>query len=124
MAVDTERDEREVRAGQNQTLFREVNERVKELNESLRPLGVPRGDWVCECADETCSAGIQMTLEEYEALRAGGTRFAVAPDESHVFPEVESLVERHEHYWVVEKRGESAAVTAHFDPRSRPRLGQ
>jgi hypothetical protein len=55
-------------------------------------------------------------------LRADGTRFAVAPDEAHVFPEVEHVVERNERYWVVEKVGVAGELAAKIDPRARTRL--
>ncbi|MDQ3822911.1 MAG: hypothetical protein M3321_06695 [Actinomycetota bacterium] len=99
------------RLGRNQTLYREVNERVKEINHAFDSL-VPLGDWICECGNDRCSQRIELTSEEYEAVRAEATHFAVAPDDAHVFPEVERVVERHDRYWVVEKVGVAAAVAA------------
>jgi hypothetical protein len=98
-----------VRAARNQALFREVNERVKEVNE---PFGdaVATPEWVCECADASCIETITLTMDEYEALRSNPTHFAVAPDASHVFFEVENVVGQTEHYWIVEKIGTAAAV--------------
>ena len=43
---------RAARAGRNQSLYREVNERVKELNDAFDAL--PIGEWICECANEEC----------------------------------------------------------------------
>jgi len=87
-------DSRAVRAGRNQSLYREVNERVKELNDAFDAL--PIGEWICECANEECFETIELTHEEYEAVRAEGTRFFVKPDDPHVLPEAENVVERHE----------------------------
>jgi hypothetical protein len=57
-----------------------------------------------------------MTLAEYEAIRAEPTRFFVVP--GHERPEIESVVERHGAYLVVEKREEDAeAVARETDPR-------
>ena len=39
MAIDTEHDEGERRAGKNQALFREVNERVNGVNKGTRSVG-------------------------------------------------------------------------------------
>jgi hypothetical protein len=61
-----------------------------------------------------------MTHEEYELVRAQGegTRFFVKPDDAHVVPEPEDVVERHERFWVVEKvgiSGEREAKGSAFD---------
>jgi hypothetical protein len=117
MTIEIERDDRESRAGRNQSLFREINERMKELNAGFS-LASPTGDWVCECANDACSERIELTPQEYEALRCDGTCFAVAPAEAHVFTDAERVVERLERYWVVEKTGEAGAVAAELDPRS------
>jgi hypothetical protein len=115
MGEDT--DSRAARAGRNQALYREVNERVREMNEAFDAF-LPLGEWICECANEQCFETIEMTHEEYEAVRAGGTRFFVKPDHAHVIPEAEVVVERHERYWVVDKVGVAGAVAERQDPRS------
>jgi hypothetical protein len=107
------------RAAQNQSLYRQVNESVVELNESFDAL-VPFGSWVCECANGECFAAVEMTHAEYEAVRAVATTFLVKPDAAHVFAEVENVTERHERYWVVEKIGAAAEVAE----RKNPRAGQ
>jgi hypothetical protein len=104
------------RAAKNQSLFRDVNERVADLNEafgSIRPIG----EFVCECADQTCVEQIGLTIDEYEALRERAERFAVAPSDEHVFPHVENVVEKSDRYWVVEKFGEAGAVAKSTNPR-------
>jgi len=108
--------DREKRIGENEALFRDVNERVNAL---MKPKDFWRtlSDWICECPDETCMERIAMTPEEYEALRAHPTHFAVAPDASHVYPEAESIVEKHDRYWVVEKKGRAAEVAEERDIR-------
>jgi hypothetical protein len=108
---------RAARAARNQTLYREVNERVKELNEAFDAL-LPLGDWICECANAECFEPIQMSHEEYEAVRAGGGAwFFVKPGDAHVLTDVEDVVERHERYWVVEKIGVAAELVERRDPR-------
>src|SRR5690348_6540211 len=102
--------DRAARTAQNESLFREVNERVKELNESFDALA-RHSEWICECGNTECLEPILMTHEEYEAVRARGSEyFFVKPDEAHVVPRVESIVERHERYWVVQKFGVAADV--------------
>ena len=99
----------EVRAGEVESLFREVNERIKELNARLDPL-VEYGSWACECADPSCLLRIDMTQAEYTELREQPTHFAITPDETHFDPEVETLVRKTDRFWIVEKRGEAAEI--------------
>jgi hypothetical protein len=114
---DRSEGERATRLARNQALYREVNERVQAINDAFDSL-LPLGDWICECANPDCSERLSLTHEEYENLRAEGSHFAVGPDESHVFPEVEDVIERHERYWVVEKQGVAALAVEEANPRS------
>src|SRR3954451_55785 len=108
-------DERTRRIAENETLFREVNERVHELD---RRFGVPAAfEIVCECGDDTCFERIAIGRDRYEAVRADGTTFAVVP--GHEKPEVERVVDRHDTYYVVAKRStEGARIAAERDPRA------
>jgi len=103
-----------VQAAQNQSLFREVNERIEELNERFATQ-MPLTDWICECADETCFQSVSLTVAEYEAIRAHPTRFPVLP--GHERPEIETVVEVNERFLVVEKRGRAGEVAVSYDPR-------
>jgi hypothetical protein len=106
------------RAARMQSLFRDVNERVSAINEAFS-VAIRHGDWVCECADDACTERIALSTVEYEAIRANGRRFAVAADDTHIFPEVEDVVERTERYWVVEKTGQAGDLAAMVDPRRK-----
>jgi hypothetical protein len=117
MTDDAARAEFERRAGNNQSLFREVNERVNDINKP-HALWVTLSDWVCECADETCAERIQLSPQQYETVRSQATHFMVASADEHVHLEVERIVEKRERYWVVEKVGEAAVVAKQHDPRS------
>jgi hypothetical protein len=108
---------RAARAARNQSLYREVNERVKEVNEAFDAL-YPVGEWICECANPECFETIEMTHGEYEAVRAGSDRFFVKPEEAHFVPEAEDVVERHERYWVVQKVGIAGELAQRKDPRA------
>ena len=108
--------DRLVGAATTQSLFREVNERMKYLNESLLPTQTS-AEWVCECENDLCVERISMTLPEYERLRASGNRFAVIP--GHEVPEVEEVIEQYESYVVVAKRGAGGAYATERDPRSQ-----
>jgi hypothetical protein len=110
---------REERLAQNEALFREVNERVAEVATHFIEVET-KGEAVeftCECGHADCVEPIGMTVAEYQAIRAESTRFAVLP--AHELPEIESVVERHPTYVVVEKRDEDAEkVARETDPRT------
>jgi hypothetical protein len=108
---------RQERAAKNQSLFREVNERVKDVNDRFHVF-TALTDWVCECANDTCTERIEMRGTEYEHIRSKGERFFVAPADEHVWPDVERVVERYDGYWVVEKIELGATLAKQVDPRS------
>ena len=108
-------DAREQRMAQNETLFREVNERIEAAAHQLGP-HIPY-EFLCECANADCTFKISLPLETYEAVRADGTQFVVLPD--HYTPEVEELAIQEEAYWVVRKTGEAGDYVEQMDPRSR-----
>jgi hypothetical protein len=96
------------RVGVNEALFREVNERIEDLQEQL---GEARSfEIVCECGDGECIERFAITNGAYAALRSNDRRFAVVP--GHELPEIERTVERHERYFVVEKTDPDAAKAA------------
>jgi hypothetical protein len=109
-------DERTERIGLNEALFREVNERVKGINDRFAE-PPEAAQFVCECGSESCAERIEMPLETYEQLRAHSTYFAIRP--GHELPDVETVVERHKTYVVVEKKpGDATLVAEATDPRS------
>ena len=107
--------EHERRVGLNEAVFREVNERLRDLNQTFTTLS-DRMDLICECADTSCAEHLSMSPGEYEAVRAHARRFIVLPGHEEG-PDVERVVEQHEGYNVVEKRGEAALEAEHTDPR-------
>ena len=109
-------DERAERIGLNEALYRDVNERVKAINESFGGR-LEEAEFVCECGDIDCADRVRMKLGEYESLRAEPTHFAVKA--GHEIPDVEEVVRTHEEYVVVAKNpGRGAKVARETDPRS------
>lgn len=102
----------------NEARFREHNEFVKGSNAAHKWVDPPVPDWSCECGWENCNEPVPASMAEYEAVRSVPTRFLVVPTEGHVAPEGERVVERHSGFWVIEKIGPAAAVSAALDPRS------
>jgi hypothetical protein len=113
MSIGTDYGER---TGENEALFREVNERLRDRKRD-DPAWGSLSKWICECAEETCTARIEMSPLEYEELRSEPTHFAVFPNEEHVSLDVERVVEKRDRYWMVEKIGEAAEVAEETDPR-------
>ncbi|MCW2963275.1 MAG: hypothetical protein JWO17_527 [Actinomycetia bacterium] len=109
------RERRQLHAATKQVVFREINEKLEGLNASFSEI-IPLGDFVCECADLTCIERIEMTVAEYEQLRAHPTRFAVC--HGHVSPDAERVVEKRSGYTIVEKLGAGSEYAARFDPRA------
>jgi hypothetical protein len=109
-------DERKRRLGQNEALFREVNERVRDLNETFGAM-TNRIELVCECADPGCAERISLSLRDYEELRSQPECFVIAP--GHAVPDLEDVVARGAGWEIVRKRpGGPAEVARATDPRS------
>jgi hypothetical protein len=111
-------DERERRMTENETLFREVNERVEQTTADF--VGADENstcEYFCECANPDCTFRVTLTHAQYASLRADPKQFVVLP--LHFTPEVETLVTKHEGYWLVRKTGEAGDYVEKLDPRSR-----
>ena len=112
-------DENQRRRARNEALFREVNERIVELETGLT--GYDLDDslliaFVCECPRENCGETLEVTLGQYEAVRDNPRRFLVLP--GHEDGDIGRVLERHSHYLVVEKPGEAGEIAIEQDPRS------
>jgi hypothetical protein len=96
----------EARAAHNEDLFRQINERLHTLAD-IHGSTEPRQQFICECEQTGCSLLVELTPAEYRSVRADTRHFLVFPEPAHTSPELEAVVERHDGYWVVEKRGEA-----------------
>jgi hypothetical protein len=105
---------REERLGRNESIFREVNERIEDAATKLSPMFT---EFMCECADETCLEYVSLTLVEYGSIRERGpVYFVVRP--GHRNDEIEHVVDGEaDRYDVVMKVGEAAEVAIELDPR-------
>ena len=104
--------EREERIAQNEILFREVNERIRKLEQGWE---LRKVDFVCECGDPSCTSPVTVTLARYEAVRQDPRRFIVLP--GHEIRDVEQVVERHEGFLIVEKHLKTHEQVAAADAR-------
>jgi hypothetical protein len=113
--------ERLARTARNESLFREVNDRIEELSENVEAQGIaPEGGLIefhCECGREDCTERVRLTVAEYEHVRSDNDRFAVVP--GHETPEMEAVVETGDRFVVVDKLPEAEPlVGADGKPRS------
>ena len=108
-------DERQRRLGVNEALFREVNERIEAVSETLQ-MTSEKIAILCECGDEGCTERVEITISDYERIRSDGALFFVRP--GHEANDVEDVVERGDGWDVVRKRVGGPAELAHdLDPR-------
>jgi hypothetical protein len=98
------------RVARNEAAFRRVNEAIERGRETRDGLV----GFVCECGQLGCNEIIELTLSEYEAVRADARRFAVR--HGHEMG-AEEVVEAHERFVVVAKKGGAGAVAELHDPR-------
>jgi hypothetical protein len=108
-------EERERRLGLNEALFREVNERIERVTETLQVEG-ERIAILCECADDTCTERVDVTLTDYERIRRDPELFFIFP--GHDAPDVEDVVEQGPGWEIVRKKsGDPADLATELDPR-------
>lgn len=103
---------REARVAKNEVLFREVNERIRELAPGDGPT-----EFLCECGDAGCVESVSLSTGQYEEVRRDPARFFVLP--GHEVPDIEDVVEEAGSFLVVAKRqGTPAEIAEENDPRS------
>jgi hypothetical protein len=114
---DGDLEERRTRSARNQTVFREVNERIVEL--SQRWTTPPQ--FICECENPRCAETITATMDQYEAVRGDPGCFLVA--RGHEVLDVEEIVDNVDGYVVVRTLGQGLVVAVDFDPRKEDGRG-
>jgi hypothetical protein len=103
------------RAARNESLFREVNERIESAATALSPMFT---EFMCECADETCFEHVSLTHQEYESVREMGPVFFIVKP-GHVYQDVERVVGGEaDRYEIVQKQEVAAEVATELDARS------
>ena len=74
MTESVELDGQRERAAKNQSLFREVNERIGVLSGAAT-----FATFICECTDENCDEAVSLARSEYERIRSDSNSFFVVP---------------------------------------------
>jgi hypothetical protein len=101
------------RLARNQALFREVNERIKEIGSQLA------GDFefICECSNPDCTVTMVVPMGEYETIRSNPASFVIAP--GHQVDDIERVTREEATFAVVEKAVDKPFFTK-TDPRRSP----
>jgi hypothetical protein len=109
------------REARNEARFRNQNEWIDAAS---RKFGATRFTaFVCECGDASCAQTIDMTLAEYESVRATSTRFAVVVN--HENPESEGVISECARFAVIDKiEGWGLRIARSTDQRSSQSTGK
>jgi hypothetical protein len=105
--------EREKRMALNEALFRTANERMANWEERHRTEATEL--YYCECADPECRHKLALHEAEYERVRSESDQFVLAA--GHEIPDVETVIERHDEWFVVRKEPELREIVEATDPR-------
>jgi len=108
-------DSADAEKAKTESLYREVNERIHEVNAQRGLRDLPEG-LICGCARRECTELVTMNAAEYVGLRGHSTWFVIAPSIEHFFPEVERIVAKNGHYWVVEKHDGATRIAERLEP--------
>ena len=98
----------------NEGTFRDVNEAIETGRREREGL-VP---FVCECGRLGCTAVIELTLREYEDVRADSRSFLVLPGHENEFEE--HRLEDPRYTVVVKPEGPLGDIADETDPRRDP----
>lgn len=104
------------RRATTEALFRDVNERIAE---SAERFDATETEFVCECADPSCTHRVAASLAEYEEVRDEPTTFLVVP--GHEQGDIEQVVSDRGRFRIVEKVHAAVRRTViRLDPRTGP----
>ena len=94
--------ERNARA---QVVYRDLNDRIRELDEAFRNHG--RIEVMCECG-RGCVERLEVPVDEYDRARRESTYFLVTAP--HLADEVDRVIEDHGSWLLVEAIGVAAEI--------------
>ena len=100
-------EDRRERAARNQSLFRHLNERLREAEDALASVSNTLVI-ACECADVSCVEMLDIDPRDYKTVRADPRWFIVLS--GHVYLDVERVIRQTDGYVVVEKLGTAGEV--------------
>ena len=104
---------REDRLALNEALFRAANERMSGWEERHTEFGAEL--YHCECSELDCREKVRLEKADYERVRADSAHFVVIP--GHEKPTVETVIEPHEDWAIIEKNQDVRELVEQTDPR-------
>lgn len=106
-------DDRIRRVGENEALYRLVNERINDLS----PATTGEFGVICECSLLACKTQIMIRPEVYEQTRARSDHFIVL--RGHQLNDIETVIEDHGTFFVIEKTpAEAKRIAEEMNPRA------
>jgi hypothetical protein len=108
-------DDRARRAAITEAAFRIANDRMAAWVESS---ATEPELFFCECMNAGCREKLPLTRDEYEVVRAHANRFFVVP--GHENDELETVIDRRDAYFIIEKPPELGPITRATNPRTAP----
>ena len=104
-------DERKRRIGENEGIFRRVNEMVRPVEPTWMTI-------LCECGEQACREQLVIAQEQYARVREDSTLFVLRP--GHDIAATEHVVSKHVEFWIVRKDpGVPAELARATDPTAR-----
>jgi hypothetical protein len=107
---------RRERLARNEVSYRSVNEAIqagRKDDDGGRDRPRP---YMCECGLLECNELVELTVAEYEEVRANPRRFFMV--DGHELPEVEHVIDRRARYTIAEKNNGEGRIAEENDPRS------
>jgi hypothetical protein len=105
--------DRKERLALNEALFRHANERMVDWEERHRVEATEL--YFCECADPECREKVPLRESDYERVRSNSGHFFIVP--GHELTDVETVIESHKDWAVIEKDPEVSEIVEATDPR-------
>lgn len=106
--------DRRRRIAENESRFREINERL-EADLRRIPDDGEAASFICECGRADCAEVVPMTLDEYEHVRQDPLLFSILP--GHEFADTEDVVATADRFVVVRKKPDTAPIVEASDLR-------
>lgn len=96
-------EERKRRIGENEGIFRSVNEQIQPLDPDAMTI-------LCECGEMACRDQLVILRDQYARIREEPTMFILRP--GHDIAETEEVVVKQQDFWIVRKHPGLPAVIA------------
>lgn len=109
--------DRQEEIGEAQVSFRNANESIQASADNAAIFGsIP---FICECPNRNCTEIVQLSFDQYDAIRQHPTRFfnLTGHEQSSVEAGAERIVAVADELTVVEKVGVAGEVAAEAYPR-------